>query len=187
MAGFIPLSRQLLGTPAETHAPDPEPLPQPAFQIDERELERERVHEAAMETLAEAEAETRSAARAMREAAAAFDALRKTLLAEVRESTAAVILEAARRIAGDELHADTSLLTAIVEDGVRTLGRGGLVVRAAPQDGEALRQALVGQGVEVVEDFSIEGGCICEGPGGSIDATVARAVAGVKAVLEQWK
>lgn len=186
MAAFVTLSRQLLGTPAPPVV-EPDDFVPPPFEIDERAAVREREHEAAMNALADAEGEARAAARTLRETAASLDAMRKVLLAEVRASTAAVILEAARRIAGDELHADPRLLQAIVEEAVRTLGRGGLVVRVCPQDGETLRQALQGGGIEVVEDFSIEGGCICEGPGGSIDASVTRAVAGVAAVLDQWK
>lgn len=185
MSSFITLSQQLLGNRPDT-APREVPVAPPE-EIDEVELDRDRAHQAAISSLEEAEAEARAAAKLLRETARALDGMRKRLLDDVRASTAAVILEAARRIAGDALHADHRLLEAIVEEAVRTLGNEGLVIRISPTDHAMLERTLAGSGIRVVEDFFIEAGCICEGPAGSIDATAERAAAGVAAVLDQWK
>lgn len=184
MSSFVPLSKHLLGAPKPGVAEPCLPL---TMEEEPEEIERERAHCAAMSALAEAQAEARSAAVLLRQSAQALTDLRKVLLAEVRTATAAVIFEAAKRIAGEALHTDPRLLEAIVEDAVRTLGKGGLVVRINPIDGDILRDVLQLAGVEVVEDFSIAGGCVCEGPAGTIDASVERAVAAVGAVLDQWK
>ncbi len=184
MSSFISLSKHLLGVPQNRTV---EPCPPAPTQEEPEEIEREREHRAAMNALAEAQAEARAATLLLRQSAQALTDLRKVLLAEVRTATAAVIFEAAKRIAGEALHTDPRLLEAIVEDAVRTLGKDGLVVRINPIDGHILRDVLQPAGVEVVEDFSIAGGCVCEGPSGTIDASVERAVAAVGAVLDQWK
>lgn len=179
---FVPLARSLKA--AEEVPQVVVPLPAGP---DPRDLARERAHSAALASLAAAEAEARSAAGTLREATESVRAMRRGLVDEVRATTAAVILEAARRIAGDALHADPALLNAIVDEAVRTLGRDGLVVRVAPVDGERVRKALGAGDITVVEDPTITAGCVCEGLAGSIDASVECAVAAVAAVLEQWK
>lgn len=184
MPEFVSLSRHLLGDPTLGSA---EPGPPPTAEADPEEPERDRAHRAAMSGLAQELADARAATLLLRQAALALTNMRKALLAEVRTATAAVIFEAAKRIAGDALHADPRLLEALVEDAVRTLGETGLVVRVNPVDGPLLRDVLQRSGVEVVEDFSISGGCVCEGPAGTIDSSVERAVAAIGAVLDQWK
>lgn len=184
MASFVSLSKHLLG---ETKAPVMEQPAPPPVEVDRAAAERERAHRAALESLAHAEADARAAAALLRESARSLTEMRKVLVAEVRSATAAVILEASRRIAGDALHADPRLLEAIVEQAARSLGKGGLVVRVNPVDAAIVRDVFGPTGVEIVEDFNIEGGCICEGPSGLIDASVEGAVAAVAAVLDQWK
>ena len=68
--------------------------------------------------------------------ARAVDGARSQLVEELREAVGGVILEAARRMAGQALHADPRLVDAIVDEASRALGREGLVVRVAPQDAE---------------------------------------------------
>ncbi len=187
MAAFVSLKLHLLGEPKPPRAaPIDAPVDSPD-KVDRRELDRQQAHRAAMDSLRDAEAEMRAATKLLTDTAKAIEDTRRGLLDEVRASTAGVILEAARRIAGEALHADPRLLEAIVDEAVRTLGRSGLVVKVSPLDGEMLRGVLQGRGIEVVEDFFMEGGCVCEGPAGCIDASVERAVAGVAAVLDQWK
>jgi flagellar biosynthesis/type III secretory pathway protein FliH len=119
----------------------------------------------------------------VREVAAARDGL----VAEIREGVGAVILEAARRIAGDQLHVDPRLLDSIVDQAVSALGREGLVIRLSPVDAAAVRERLRVAGVTIVEDPSLEAGAICEGPSGHIDASLGSAAAAIASVLEQWR
>jgi len=114
-----------------------------------------------------------------------LEGARGAAVAEVRAHAAALILEAASRIAGDALHADPALLDALVEEAADALGREGLVVRVSPIDAEGLRARR--PALSVVEDFAIEAGCVCVGPAGRIDASLGSAVSAVRAVLERWR
>lgn len=187
---FIPLAQHLRESrkAAKVAAEAPvAPVVAPPPAPDPGRIARERAHAEAMASLAAAEAETRAAAKVLREVAGELEGMRQGLLAEARATTAAVILEASRRIAGEALHVDPALLSAIVEEAVGALGREGLTVRVAPADFDVVRRAVADSGVVVVEDPTVDGGCICEGPSGRIDASVGCAVAAVAAVLEQWK
>lgn len=141
--------------------------------------------------LAEATAELEGSTRAMESArrtleigARALHAAHATLVEELRAEAGAVIREAARRIAGDALHADPTLLGALVEEAVAALGRDGLQVHVSPVDAEALRERM--PGLDVVEDFAIEAGCISVGPAGRIDASLETAMVAVGAAIERW-
>lgn len=164
-----------------------------------REAEREAEHAAAMTALAAAEEARRGAVEASAragarhdEAAARLDRAAEALLgaraaavAEVRAHAAAVILEGARRIAGDALHADPALLDALVAAAVDALGRAGTTVRVAPEDAAALRGRW--EGLEVVEDAGVVAGCVCVGPAGQVDASLGVAVAALRGVLDAWR
>lgn len=189
MPVFIPLAQHLRESRKAAKVvaePPPAPAPPPP-PPDPGRVARERAHAEAMASLAAAEAEARDAAKVLKEVADAIEGMRQGLLTEARATTAAVILEASRRIAGQALHVEPALLAAIVEEAVGALGREGLTVRVAPADFDAVRRAVADSGIVVVEDPAVDGGCICEGPSGRIDASVSCAVAAVAAVLEQWK
>lgn len=172
--------------------PEPEPEPDPELiarieELEARDQEREEEHAAAMKSL---EAERKSLAQATErvlQVARAVDGARSQLVEELREAVGGVILEAARRMAGQALHADPRLVDAIVEEASRALGREGLVVRVAPQDAELLRGRFQGSGITVVEDPAVDAGAICEGPTGRIDASLASASSAIASVLAQWQ
>jgi flagellar biosynthesis/type III secretory pathway protein FliH len=156
-----------------------------------REAVRTEEHAAAVEELA---AQDRAREAQVAELLARLDrvardvaAARDGLVAEVREGVGAVILEAARRIAGDQLHVDPRLLDAIVDQAVGALGREGLVIRLSPIDAGVVRERLRSTGISVVEDPSLAAGAICEGPSGRIDASLESAAAAIASVLEQWR
>ncbi len=188
---FIPLAQHLRESKKVVKAvaepppvAPPPPVPPPP---DPGRVARERAHAEAMASLAAAEAEARAAAKVLKEVADSVEGMRQGVLAEARATTAAVILEASRRIAGQALQVDPALLSAIVDEAVGALGREGLTVRVAPADFDAVRRAVADSGIVVVEDPEVDGGCICEGPSGRIDASVGCALAAVSSVLEQWK
>jgi flagellar biosynthesis/type III secretory pathway protein FliH len=197
-SGFSPAARAQGpgGTPGPAAAPPraPEETSAAAIARLERELaalrardaERSREHDEAMAAVRAEQAAVDGAVGRLDAAAKRVEAERATLLGEVRAGLGALVLTAAQRIAGDALAADPALLDALVDEGVRALGREGLVVRVAPDDLERVEARVAGTGVRVVGDSSIEAGCACEGPAGRIDATIATAVAAVRSVLTQW-
>jgi flagellar biosynthesis/type III secretory pathway protein FliH len=166
--------------------PDPELLAR-IDELEARDAARREQHEEAMQSLVAREKEMAEAPARLPAAAQGLDAARQAVITEIREGVGPVILEAARRIAGDQLHVDTRLLDAVVEEAVRALGRDGLLVRVAPVDLKLVRSRLQPLGIEVVEDPRISGGVICEGPTGRIDASLEAASEAIRAVLEQWR
>lgn len=184
--------RAVAAEPEPEAEPDPEPEPDPELmarieELEARDQEREEEHAAAMQAL---EAERKSLAAAadrVLQVARAVDGARSQLVEELREAVGGVILEAARRMAGQALRADPRLVDAIVDEAARALGREGLVVRVAPQDAELLRGRFQGSGITVVEDPAVDAGAICEGPTGRIDASLASASSAIASVLAQWQ
>lgn len=188
-----PAAQKALGKPAAPPPPTasaPQPAPDPSVrlaELEEREKARQVEHAAAMKAAREAEAKARQQAERLEAAARGIESARQSLVLEFRDGAAQVILEAARRIGGDALRADAALLDALVAEAADALGKAQLRVRVSPLDAEALRARLATAGIEVVEDPTVSGGCVVEGPSGRIDASVDSALASVAAVLEQWK
>ena len=176
--------------PAEMPAIDPELLAE-LEELRAREALRADEHAAALEELAAQdrarEAQVTALLARLEHVARDVAAARDGLVAEVREGVGAVVLEAARRIAGDQLHVDPRLLDAIVDQAVGALGREGLVIRLSPLDAGVVRDRLRSTGITVVEDPALEAGAICEGPSGRIDASLDSAAAAIASVLEQWR
>ena len=192
------LSQVRRGAVAEPEPPPaPEPDPELLARIEELEaaLEqavaeqeaREAEHAAAMEALAAQRRELTLAVERVAQVGRAVDAARTALVEELRDGIGSVILEAARRMAGEALHADPRLVEAMVEEASRALGREGLRVRVAPQDAPHLRDALEAQGIVVVPDARVDAGAICEGPSGRIDASLESATSAIASVLSQWR
>ena len=181
--------------PEPAAQPDPDPellarieeleaaLEEGAAELDARAAE----HAAALEALAAQRRELAQAVERVAQVARSVDAARTSLVEELREGIGLVILEAARRMAGQALHADPRLVEAMVEEAARALGREGLRVRVAPQDAPLLREVLEGQGVMVVPDPRVDAGAICEGPSGRIDASLESATSAIASVLSQWR
>jgi flagellar biosynthesis/type III secretory pathway protein FliH len=166
--------------------PDPELLAR-IDELEARDAARSAAHDEAMQRLAEREKEIASSSARLVAAAKGLDAARHAVIMEIREGVGPVILEAARRIAGDQLHVDPRLLDAVVEEAVRALGRDGLLVRVAPADLKLVRARLQPLGIEVIEDAAISAGAVCEGPTGRIDASLETAARAIQSVLEQWR
>ena len=174
--------------------PEPEPDPELIAHIEALEARLEEAENARKTAVAAAEARERAHGAKLNEALARLEAVtrdvegaRSRLVEEMRHGVGVVILEAARRIAGDQLRVDPRLLDAVVEEAGRALGKEGLVVRVAPMDVELVQARMQAAGVSVVGDPKITGGAICEGPSGSIDASLDSATAAIASVLEQWR
>ncbi len=179
--------------------PEPEPEPQANFDeerqallgriedLEDNESRRIIEHAEAMNRMALKERELEMAAAKLAVAARMIEGARHSVVAELRQGVGPVILEAARRIAGEQLHVDPKLLDAIVDEAARALGRESLVVRVHPGDAALLRARLEGTGIRVVDDARVNAGAVCEGPTGRIDASVESAVAAIASVLDQWR
>jgi flagellar biosynthesis/type III secretory pathway protein FliH len=186
---FVTPSNEELGIPDDVppvYGPDPELLAR-LDELEERDAARTAAHDEAMAHIAEREREMSAASARLVAAAKGLDSARHTVITEIREGVGPVILEAARRIAGDQLHVDPRLLDAVVEEAVRALGRDGLLVRVSSQDAALIRSRLAPLGIEVVEDPGISAGAICEGPTGRIDASLEAASEAIQSVLDQWR
>ena len=172
----------------------PEPDPELIAHIEALETRLEAAENARKSVAAATEARERAQGTQLKEALARLEAVtrdvegaRSRLVEEMRQGVGVVILEAARRIAGEQLRVDPRLLDAVVEEAGRALGKEGLVVRVAPADVELVQARMQAAGVTVVGDAAITGGAICEGPSGSIDASLDSATAAIASVLEQWR
>jgi flagellar biosynthesis/type III secretory pathway protein FliH len=112
--------------------------------------------------------------------------LREGLVAELRAEAGDVLLVGARRLAGQALQEQPGVLEALVEECVDALGSGALVIRVNPEDVERV-QAVVSEGVRVVPDASVGAGCVVEGDGTRVAATVAGGVGSLADELAAWR
>jgi flagellar biosynthesis/type III secretory pathway protein FliH len=112
--------------------------------------------------------------------------LRDRLVAEVRAEAADLLLVGARRLAGRALRSDPGVLEALVGECVDALGGTVLVVRVNPDDVERV-QAAVGDSVRVVPDASVVAGCLAEGEGTRVDASLGTTVGTLAAELAAWR
>jgi len=172
---------------AESAAPTAEELETRLAELAELEEQRRLEHEAAMAEVRRIELALTDAEERMEGLVLEVAEQRSELVAEVRQGLASLVLAAARRIAGDGLKMDPSLLDALVEDGIRGFGESVLVLRVGSSDFERMEARFRGsEQVSVVEDPLIQAGCICEGRAGRIDSTAATAEETVAMVLRQW-
>lgn len=144
---------------------------------------------------ATAQAEGRAAASQLAERLrGTLDALARPLAAvdaELERVLVAVTLEAARRIAQQELHLDPAKVALVVRDAVASLGSGArkVAVYVNPDDYAALAQALEGEiqsaeGWRLVADPEVlSGGCRIESEQASVVASLDARAAGLAHTL----
>ena len=107
--------------------------------------------------------------------------------AELERVLVALTLEAARRIAQQELHLDPAKVAAVVRDAVASLGAGarGIAVFVHPDDYAALAEVFGdetggGAGWRLVADPELlPGGCRVEGAEASVNASLDARAAGL--------
>ncbi len=112
--------------------------------------------------------------------------LREKFVAEMRAEAGAVLLVGARRLAGQALQTQPGALEALVEECVAALGGTTLLIRVNPDDVERVA-AAVGPGVRVVPDPSVRAGCVAEGEGTRVEATIEGSSTSLAAELAAWK
>jgi flagellar biosynthesis/type III secretory pathway protein FliH len=151
-----------------------------------REQSRAREHAAALAELEAERQKMRAANTRLGQLAGELQRLRAAMVAEMRAEASEILLQGARRLAHESLRADESLLAAMAIDAAAALGGDERVVRVNPDDVAALEGQL-GDRFKVVADPKIEAGCIVEGHGGSIEATVEAAAAALRADTEAWR
>jgi flagellar biosynthesis/type III secretory pathway protein FliH len=158
------------------------------LQLVEEEARRRQEHAAAVERLRQAEIAATTAEERLGDLILDLERSRAELLGEVRRGLGALVVAASTRIAGEALRVDPHLLDALVDEGMGVFGGEGLVIRLNPADHERVLRRLAGRSsVKVVADPQIDGGCVCEGPAGRIDATRRAAEAAIEAAVRQWE
>lgn len=174
--------------PAPEDAPAAEPTAgagrERATELEDRERARE--HAEAVAELERLQARERAAAERLGELAAEFARLRDGLVQEMRAHTATLVLQLARRVAGEGLRTQPELLDAMVRDAIDALGPGEVLVRVSPEDEPRVRATLTGSGVRVEADPSVAAGCVSKGALGTIDASLDTAMASAEVAVRAW-
>lgn len=112
--------------------------------------------------------------------------LRERAAAELRAEAGEIILTAARRLAGRALQVSPGVLEELVNECVEALGGRALIVRVNPEDVERVAAAVSG-GVRVVPDASVHAGCIAEGEGTRVEATMSGGLSTLADELAAWR
>lgn len=153
-----------------------------------RERHRAKEHATALAELKRQQQQHQQASALLKKAAEELERAHVRALDELRHGAADLILEAARRIAGEALRVQPALLDALVDEAVDALGTQGLLLKVAPEDVERVESVLKGHGRLTVEaDPNIEGGCVASSPAGRIDATLGTAFAAIETIVHCWR
>lgn len=156
-------------------------------EFEAKETARAKEHAAGMARLQQLQSEEQAKIEQLQQLATELETTRQKLLSQLRYGSGQIILEAARKIAGDGLRAQPELLDRMVHEAVDALGKKGLVLYVSAEDGDRIRGALAPSGIEVEIDFSIEGGVRAEGSSGRLDATLSTAMNALTEVISQWQ
>ncbi len=143
-------------------------------------------HSAALATAGAAEAKAATNSQRLGRLIAEMESLRERAMVELREEAGAVLLTAARRLAGRSLQVQPGVLEGLVAECIETFGGKATVVRVHPEDVERV-QAAVDSGVQVIPDASIPAGCVVEGDGTRVTATLAQGLAVLDDELNAWR
>lgn len=120
------------------------------------------------------------------EAVESVFAARRAMLAELETVLGGLAVDVASRVVAKQVEVDPAVAVAIAREALRevthaTMARvrvnpfGSEAVRARADELMALSQTL--RGVEIVDDPSLDGGCVVETDGGVIDARIAARLA----------
>ena len=170
-------------------AEDPQKLAQAALraEFEAKDKARAAEHAAALAKLQAQQAEVQQQLEKLRALATELEGSRKTLLQQLRTGAGMLILEAARRMAGDGLRTQPELLDQMVSEATDALGSKGLVLHVSAQDAEHLAETLKETGILVETDFQMSGGLRAESPAGRLDASLEAALIALSKVVEQWQ
>lgn len=143
-------------------------------------------HNAALANAQAVEAKAASNSQRLGRLIAEMGSLRDRAMVELREEAGAVLLTAARRLAGRSLQVQPGVLEGLVNECIETLGGKATIIRVHPEDVERV-QAAVESGVRVIPDASIPAGCVVEGDGTRVTATLAQGLAVLDEELNAWR
>lgn len=179
--------------PVKEAAPPPPPDPNKAAlaavkaEFEAKEKLRQQEHAAAMAKLQQLQAEELQKIEALKALATELEGARKTLLRQLRTGAGQLILEGARRMAGDALRSQPELLEQMVAEATDALGSKGLVLHVPPAQAEQLAESLRDTGILVETDLQMSGGMRAESPAGHLDASLETALIALSRVVEQWQ
>jgi flagellar biosynthesis/type III secretory pathway protein FliH len=177
--------------PPKEAAPPPDPnkaaLAAVRAEFEAKEKARVAEHAAAMAKLQQLQAEEQQRLEILKGLALELEGSRKKLLQQVRTGAGQMILEAARKIAGDALRNQPELVEQMVAEATEALGSKGLVLHVSPQNSEHLLETLKDTGILVETDFQMSGGLRAESPAGRLDASLETALVALSRVVEQWQ
>lgn len=188
------------GTQAQAPTPPPPRPPPPPredplkakeaamrAEFEAKEAARAKEHAAAMAKLQQLQAEETARLEQLKKLALELEGARKTMLKQLRAGSGQLILEAARKIAGDAMMGQPELIERMVSEATDALGSSGLVLHVAPQQAEHLLETLKDTGILVETDFQMAGGLRAESPLGKVDASLETALVALSRVVEQWQ
>ena len=156
-------------------------------EFEAKEAARIKEHAATMAKLQQLQAEEQARLEQLQQLAGELESARQKLLGQLRLGAGQIILEAARKVAGDGLRAQPELLDRMVQDAIDSLGKQGLILYVGPEDEDRIRDALAPSGIEVKVDVRIEAGVRAENSTGRLDATLETAMNALTEVISQWR
>ena len=168
---------------------DPQKAAQAALkaEYEAKDKARAQEHAAAMAKLQQLQAEELQKIEQLKALATELEGSRQKMLHQLRTGAGQLILEAARRMAGDALRDQPELLDQMVSEATEALGSKGLVLHVSSQNAEHLAEALKETGILVETDFQMSGGLRAESPAGRLDASLETALLALSRVVEQWQ
>jgi len=114
--------------------------------------------------------------------------LRVRLIQQASEDVADMALHMARRVVGETLAVHPQALRKLVVDAIERLpGDDEITVRVRPQDLQSIQDNLpVRRDIRVIEDDSLEGGCVVQAQCGEVSASIETAFTGLRAAVDEW-
>ena len=156
-------------------------------EFEAKDAARAKEHAAAQQKLQQQQAELQQQQERLKKLATEMEASRRTMLKQLRTGAGQLILEAARRIAGDGLRTQPELIDQMVVEATEALGSQGLVLHVGTSDAEHLQESLKETGILVETDFQMAGGLRAESPAGRLDASMETALIALSRVIESWQ
>jgi flagellar biosynthesis/type III secretory pathway protein FliH len=156
-------------------------------EFEAKDAARSKEHASALQKLQQQQAELQQQSERLKKLASEMETSRRTMLKQLRTGSGQLILEAARRIAGDGLRAQPELIDQMVVEATEALGSKGLVLHVGPLDAEHLLESLKETGILVETDFVMTGGLRAESPAGRLDASMETALIALSRVIESWQ
>jgi flagellar assembly protein FliH len=120
--------------------------------------------------------------------AAELEGLRARMIQQASEDVAEMALHMARRVVGETLAVHPQALRKLVVDAIERLpGDDEITVRVRPQDLQSIQDSLpVRRDIRIVEDDSLEGGCVVQAQCGEVSASIETAFTGLRAAVDEW-